>query len=89
MRGVRVNISGQVQGVFFRVSCARRAEEVGVAGWIRNERDGSVTAVFEGTDEAVDSLVSWCRQGPAYARVDAVDVKPEPPVGRIGFRVEP
>ena len=78
---------GFVQGVGFRVSLARQAEQRGVAGWARNCADGSVEAVLEGPPEAVDSLVRWCRQGPRGARVGAVEVHDEEPAGTVGFDV--
>jgi acylphosphatase len=87
MERVRVNISGEVQGVFFRATCARRARELDVSGWVRNASDGSVEAVFEGPGEAVDALVAWCRVGPPGALIEGVSVVSEPPVGDRGFRV--
>jgi acylphosphatase len=87
MRTVRVTISGHVQGVFFRTSCARLARDLDVAGWIRNRPDGDVEALFEGPDDAVDRLVAWCHEGPAQARVERVDVVDEPPSGRSGFDI--
>jgi acylphosphatase len=88
MRCVRVRISGRVQGVFFRASCARRADELGLSGWVRNRPDGDLEAVFEGADEAVENIVAWCREGPPHARVDRVQVQAEPPLPETGFRVE-
>ena len=88
MRRVRVRVSGRVQGVFFRASCAERAAELGLSGWIRNIADGDVEAVFEGTDAAVEQIVRWCREGPPLARVDRVDVVDETPTGESGFRVD-
>ena len=70
----RVVISGRVQGVFFRVETMRAAKSHGVAGWVRNRRDGTVEAVFEGGREQVQAVVQWCRQGPPQARVTDVDV---------------
>ena len=67
-------ISGRVQGVFFRVETQRAAEGFGVSGWVRNRRDGSVEAVFEGWQQDVDAALNWCRQGPRRARVDTVDI---------------
>ena len=87
MRAVRVTVSGRVQGVFFRTSCAGLARDLHVAGWIRNRPDGDVEAVFEGPDDAVERLVAWCREGPSHARVDRVDVVEEPPSGRAGFDI--
>jgi acylphosphatase len=87
VKRVRVLVRGRVQGVFFRAEARERARSLGVAGWIRNAGDGSVEVVFEGADEQVDSLVEWCRRGPAGARVDEVEAVPEEPVGEIGFQV--
>jgi acylphosphatase len=87
MRAVRVTVSGRVQGVFFRTSCAGLARDLGVAGWVRNRPDGDVEAVFEGPDDAVERLLAWCREGPAHAQVDRVDVVDEPPSGQTGFDI--
>jgi acylphosphatase len=76
-----------VQGVGYRAACARRARAVGVHGWVRNRTDGSVEAVFEGSPTAVDAVVAWCRQGPAYAHVDRLRVEHEEPIGETTFRV--
>jgi len=82
-----VVVTGRVQGVWFRESCRREAVAVGVAGWVRNASDGTVEAVLEGPPAAVERVVRWCRSGPSGARVDAVDVSVESPVGERGFRV--
>ena len=82
-----VFVSGRVQGVGFRASCARRAVEAGVAGWVRNTGDGRVEAVFEGPSPAVDAVVAWCRRGPPVARVSGVEVVAEEPAGAHGFSV--
>jgi acylphosphatase len=80
-------VSGRVQGVFFRVTCAREARARGLAGWVRNRSDGAVEAVFEGPPDPVDEMVSWCGHGPDLARVDAVAVTDEPPTEDRDFRV--
>ncbi len=82
-----MRVRGRVQGVFFRAEARERAESLGVAGWIRNAGDGSVEAVFEGTDEQVESLLVWCRRGPAGARVEEVEAVQEEPAGETGFQV--
>jgi acylphosphatase len=87
VRRVRVLVRGRVQGVFFRAETQTRAESLGVAGSVRNLPDGSVEAVFEGDAERVESLVDWCRRGPAGASVESVDVQPEEPSGERGFDV--
>jgi len=83
----RVLISGLVQGVFFRGSCQRMAEQHGVSGWVRNLADGSVEAVFEGSAEQVSRLVEWSHHGPRSAVVADVRVEPELPQGISGFEV--
>ncbi len=83
----RVLISGRVQGVFFRDTCRRKAEEYGVAGWVRNLPDGRVEAVFEGLADNVRRLLDWAHHGPRMAVVQDVAVEPEPPEGLSAFRV--
>jgi acylphosphatase len=63
------------------------AESRGVAGWIRNNPDGSVEAVFEGDADAVDEMVRFAHEGPRGAVVDRVDIADEDPDELIGFRV--
>jgi acylphosphatase len=83
----RVVVHGHVQGVFFRDSVRRRADATGAAGWVRNNRDGTVEAVFEGEPDAVERLVEFCRRGPRGAIVERVEVFEEEPEGLAGFRV--
>lgn len=84
-----VVVRGRVQGVFFRDSTRREAESRGIAGWVRNREDGAVEAVFEGSRDAVEGLVEWCRNGPSRADVEAMDVSlGEPPDGISGFSVQ-
>ena len=87
MRRVRVLVSGRVQGVFFRASCAERAGDLDLSGWIRNDEGGNVEAEFEGAESAVAQMVSWCREGPPLARVDRIDVADEAPTGETGFHI--
>jgi acylphosphatase len=86
-RRVHVVVSGHVQGVFFRTTCAREAKARGVAGWIRNRDDGSVEASFEGGADVVAAMVSWCRRGPSRASVTDIDARDEAQTGERGFRV--
>ena len=83
----RVTIHGSVQGVGFRISVARRAEQRGVAGWVRNRPDGAVEAVLEGERNAVESLVAFCREGPRGAAVTDAEVADERPEALSGFYV--
>jgi len=72
-------IRGSVQGVGYRYAMVDAAESCGVAGWVRNRRDGTVEAFVQGDAAAVETIVVWCRRGPPAARVTAVDVTPAPP----------
>jgi acylphosphatase len=83
----RVTVHGRVQGVFFRGATRQAARAHGVAGWARNLRDGSVEAVFEGTAEAVEALLEFCRRGPPSARVERVEVRDETPEDLAGFEI--
>lgn len=83
----RVVVEGRVQGVFFRDTCRRVAQENGVTGWARNRPDGAVEVVLEGGAEAVERVVAWCRSGPPHAVVTAVKVSEEEPEGISGFTV--
>ena len=83
----RVVVHGRVQGVFFRDTCRREARARQVVGWVRNNHDGTVEAVFEGDPDAVTALVDWAYQGPPSAHVSRVEVAEEQPEGLSGFRV--
>jgi acylphosphatase len=82
-----VIVHGLVQGVFFRDTVRRHAQSRGVAGWVRNNRDGTVEAVFEGEPDAVERLVSFVHEGPSGAIVERVDVVDEEGEGLSGFSV--
>jgi len=88
VKRAHVRVHGAVQGVFFRVETRDRARSLGISGWVRNLRDGAVEAVFEGPEERVESMVEWCRRGPAGARVQSVDVDWEDPVREEGLAVQ-
>lgn len=68
----RVMIRGRVQGVGYRAWVEHQARRLGLKGWVRNRRDGSVEAVFEGAEETVANMIASCRNGPPSARVDEV-----------------
>ena len=81
---VRVVIRGRVQGVGFRAWTAYQADRLGLRGWVRNRRDGTVEAALFGPAEAVDEMLRRCRHGPRSARVDDVATTPDadqPPAG--------
>jgi acylphosphatase len=78
---VHLVVVGRVQGVAFRIRAVDEATRLGVSGWVRNRHDGTVEARAEGTPEAVQAFVAWCRHGPPAARVDEVQVSAVPPTG--------
>ena len=87
-RCAHVFISGRVQGVNFRWFTQRKAQELGLTGWVRNLWDGRVEAIFEGDEKAVQEAVRWCHTGEPPARVENVDVNYEKPTGEFKrFRI--
>ncbi|NHN39777.1 acylphosphatase [Pseudomaricurvus alcaniphilus] len=69
-----LKISGLVQGVWFRKSMQQQAEQLGVQGWVRNRREGTVEALVDGPDSAVEAMLAWAQQGPPSAQVEHVQV---------------
>ncbi len=86
---VRVRIMGRVQGVWYRGWTIDQARELGLSGWVRNRRDGSVEAVFSGSEQAVRAMVEHCRVGPSAASVSEILEEPEPEPVQPGFRQLP
>jgi acylphosphatase len=70
---LRIAVRGRVQGVGFRAWVAQTATARGLAGWVRNRRDGSVEALFVGAADAVAAMIETCHQGPLLARVTSVE----------------
>lgn len=88
MSAQRVVVSGRVQNVWFRDSCRREAERLGVVGWVRNLPDGRVEAHIESDDDAaVAALIAWCHDGPPHAVVAEVESGPTEPEGRTAFTI--
>lgn len=83
-----VTVTGRVQGVGFRWATREQAENLGLAGWVRNLPDGSVEAAFEGPRERVVAMILWCRKGPPSAQVVDVRVAWTEPVGECRFRID-
>ena len=86
-RRVRVVVTGRVQGVGYRYSCAQEADRLGVSGSVRNRPDGSVEIHAEGPSDRIEALLDWCRIGPTGARVGGIDVAEAEPTGTTGFRI--
>ena len=70
-----VVVRGRVQGVGYRMSAEDLAERLGLEGWVRNRRDGSVEAAFAGPEQAVTAAIEACRAGPRHGHVDMIDVQ--------------
>jgi acylphosphatase len=86
-RTVRVRIAGRVQGVGYRYWTEEMAAALGLTGWVRNRRDGTVEAVFAGPADAVAEMLRCCRQGPRAAEVGAVEVLEEGGAAPAGFEL--
>lgn len=69
-----LRIFGLVQGVGFRYRLMEEAQALGITGWVRNRRGGSVEAMIAGAPEAVEAMIAWARRGPPAANVERVDV---------------
>ena len=77
MKTLRLLIHGRVQGVFFRDSMRREAQNLAVAVWVRNRSDGTVEAMVQGEPAAVDAIVRWACSGPQHAQVKQVEIEPD------------
>jgi acylphosphatase len=85
--GVRVVVSGQVQGVGYRYYTAREAQQLGVKGWVKNLISGDVEAVFTGDREAIERMLKWCHRGPSAAVVTNVAIEPCESAEFNGFQI--
>jgi len=83
MLRAHVRVEGRVQGVYYRAHARDKAMRLGVTGWVRNRRDGSVEAVLEGNEPAVRAMLEWCHRGSPRAVVTAVHVTWEPYTGEF------
>jgi acylphosphatase len=86
---VRLRITGNVQGVGYRIWATRTASGLGLRGWVRNRSDGSVEALATGAPEQIAVLIEACRRGPFGARVAEVTAVPDEDEGSIGFTAVP
>jgi acylphosphatase len=85
----RIHVKGRVQGVWFRAWTVEQASELGLDGWVRNRRDGSVEAVAAGPADKVEELVARCRRGSPASRVEEVAVEETPGIVAAGFTQKP
>lgn len=83
-----IRVAGRVQRVFYRHSAARKAQELGLVGFVRNEPDGTVYIEAEGNEAALGEFIKWCHQGPPLARVDHVEISPGPAKSYDSFTIQ-
>ena len=84
----KIRVRGRVQGVGFRWSAVREANDHGITGYVKNQPDGSVYIEAEGSGEQLNAFVEWCRKGPGLSFVESVVADPLPPVNYEDFRIE-
>ncbi len=72
---LKITVAGKVQGVYFRDSTKKRAEEIGIKGYVRNLPDGRVECIAQGTDEQLGRFISFCKVGPRAALIESVDME--------------
>lgn len=87
MKHLNITVRGRVQGVSFRASTTEQAEQLGLQGWVCNQRDGSVYLEAEGEADALEALLEWLQQGPPAAEVERVDSESGMVAGFKGFHI--
>jgi acylphosphatase len=85
----RLLVHGRVQGVWYRGWTVDSARALGLNGWVRNRRDGSVEILIQGEEEAVDAMIARCRVGPPAARVERVEMSQSDEAAPAGFEARP
>ena len=88
MKGLRITVTGKVQGVYFRASARSRALELGLSGFARNEPDGKVCIEVEGDETSLESFVQWCKVGPSRARVEQMRIEDQTVKAFFGFEIK-
>ncbi|MFT5264571.1 MAG: acylphosphatase [Polaribacter sp.] len=82
-----MRVYGKVQGVWFRASTKRKADELGLVGMVKNEKDGSVYVEVQGTEAALNDFRTWCSVGPELAQVEKVIIEEMEEKLFLGFEV--
>ncbi|MGK0444389.1 MAG: acylphosphatase [Bermanella sp.] len=73
LQAYHVYVSGKVQGVYYRASAAKKAQSLGLSGWVKNLADGRVELFAQGTSDALEKLINWCQKGPVLAKVSNLE----------------
>ncbi len=89
MKAVRLRVSGRVQGVFYRAWAEGEARRLGLHGWVRNRRDGSVEMLLVGPPRKVDEMIALAHEGSPAARVERVEVRPARGITPRRFEIKP
>jgi acylphosphatase len=87
-RTVAIVVKGEVQGVFYRQSTLRKANELSLCGFVKNQPDGSVYILATGQRDNIEKLISWCHEGPPRAKVESVKVSDQPAASFSSFTIE-
>ena len=85
----KLRIHGEVQGVFYRAWSAEQARDLGLSGWVRNRRDGTVEMLVAGEEAVVQRMIALCRDGPPAARVERIDIEDVREQTPSGFEKRP
>jgi acylphosphatase len=87
MKSVTITVNGRVQNVGFRYYAQKSALELGIHGFVKNRSDGSVYIEAEGNEADLATFIAWCHRGPAWSRVDEVQIQEQPLQDFKGFHV--
>lgn len=88
METIHMIISGKVQGVFYRASAKKKADELNICGWIKNTPEGNVEALVTGDHEQIEKFIQWCKSGPDRAVVKDVNIQKQEFKEFDSFRIE-
>jgi acylphosphatase len=87
MKTIHLLIKGKVQGVFYRATAKKVAEQLGISGWIKNTKEGNVEVIATSNEETLNEFVNWCKQGPKDAKVTDVVLTTKNPEAFNGFSI--
>jgi len=87
-KALMIIVSGKVQGVGFRYSALKKANELGIKGYVRNKSDGTVYIEIEGEPETLDFFIMWCKNGPSWSQVNDVYIEDIPLSNFVSFEIK-